>query len=86
MMYVSSYSAMSHQASAQQAEASFSCAHHASNTITAIMDAIIVASIIIFGLVRLVSLGLNIALVGLILLAVLLVLVVVCSPEMRKRL
>ena len=44
------------------------------------------ASIIIFGLVRLVSLGLNIALVGLILLAVLLVLVVVCSPEMRKRL
>ena len=86
MMYVSSYSAMSHQASAQQAEASFSCAHHTSNTITAIMDAIIVASIIIFGLVRLVSLGLNIALVGLILLAVLLGLVVVCSPEMRKRL
>ena len=86
MMYVSSYSTMSHQASAQQAEASFSCAHHAANTIALILDAIIVASIIIFGLVRLVSLGLNIALVGLILLAVLLVLVVVCSPEMRKRL
>ena len=90
MMYVSSYSAMSHHASACQAEASFSCAHPAcyasDNTIALILDAIIVASIIIFGLVRLVSLGLNIALVGLILLAVLLVLVVVCSPEMRKRL
>ena len=86
MMYVSSYSTMSHQASAQQAEASFSCAHHAANTIALILDAIIVASIIIFGLVRLVSLGLNIALVGLILLAVLLVLALVCTPVMRKRL
>ena len=86
MMYTHSYPTMSHQASAHQAESFISCAHHAANTIALILDAIIVASIIIFGLVRLVSLGLNIALVGLILLAVLLVLVVVCSPEMRKRL
>ena len=92
MMYpqFSSRNTMSRHASACQAEASFSCAHPAcyacDNTITLILDAVILASIIICGLVCLVSLGLNIALVGLILLAVLLVLVVVCSPEMRKRL
>ena len=92
MMYpqFSSRNMMSHHASACQAEASFSCAHPAcyacDNTITLILDAIILASIIIFGLVRLVSLGLNVALVGLILLAVLLVLALVCTPVMRKRL
>ena len=92
MMYpqFSRRNTMFRHASACQAEASFSCAHPAcyacDNTITLILDAVILASIIICGLVCLVSLGLNIALVGLILLAVLLVLVVVCSPEMRKRL
>ena len=65
MMYpqFSSRNMMSHHASACQAEASFSCAHPAcyasDNTIALILDAIILASIIIFGLVRLVSLGLH---------------------------
>ena len=80
---------MSHGTASSCAEAASSRAQSAQaffNSIMLILGAIIVASIIIFGLVRLVSLGLNIALVGLILLAVLLVLVVVCSPEMRKRL
>lgn len=81
---------MSAHASACQAEASFFCARPAccasNNTTTLILDAIILASIIIFGLIRLVSLSLNIALVGLFLLAVLLVLVLICTPVMRKRL
>ena len=80
---------MSHGASAPCANAASSCAQAASMrsaNIALILDAIILASIIIFGLVRLVSLGLNVALVGLILLAVLLVLALVCTPVMRKRL
>ena len=88
MMYpqFSSRNTMSRHASACQAEASFSCAHHAANTIALILDAIILASIIICGLICLVSLGLNIALAGLVLLVALLVLVLVCMPVKRKRL
>ena len=49
-MYAMSH--MSHSASAYQAEASCSCAHHAAyNGISLILDAIIMASIIICGLV-----------------------------------
>ena len=92
MMYpqFSRRNTMFRHASACQAEASFSCAHPAcyacDNTITLILDAVILASIIICGLVCLVSLGLNIALAGLVLLVALLVLVLVCMPVKRKRL
>ena len=49
-MYAMSH--MSHSASAYQAEASCSCAHHAAyNGISLILDAIIMASIIICGLI-----------------------------------
>ena len=64
MMYpqFSSRNMMSHHASACQAEASFSCAHPAcyasDNTIALILDAIIVASIIIARLSLLGILGL----------------------------
>lgn len=48
---------MSHSASAYQAEASCSCAHHAAyNGISLILDAIIMASIIIFGLIMILGL------------------------------
>ena len=50
MMYTSYCQKMSHSASAKQAEASFSCAD-TSYTIARILDAIIVASIIICALV-----------------------------------
>ena len=82
---MSAFAAMNNSMTAAAFAAAGSHARRASMS-AMILDAIILASIIIFGLVRLVSLGLNIALVGLILLAVLLVLVVVCSPEMRKHL
>lgn len=55
-MYAMSH--MSHSASAYQAEASCSCAHHAAyNGISLILDAIIMASIIICGLISLSILG-----------------------------
>ena len=74
-MYAMSH--MSHSASAYQAEASCSCAHHAAyNGISLILDAIIMASIIIT-LVTLIGLNLvsNLALV-IFLLALVLVLVI----------
>lgn len=54
-MYAMSH--MSHSASAYQAEASCSCAHHAAyNGISLILDAIIMASIIIYGLIMILGL------------------------------
>ena len=46
---------MSHGASAEHAEASFTCAHSADTSIIAMMDAIFMASIIICALLVLVS-------------------------------
>ena len=76
---------MSHSASAYQAEASCSCAHHAAyNGISLILDAIIMASIIIIALVCLVNiLVAGISLLNLALLAVLLV--GILPPMPRKR-
>ena len=66
---------MSHGASAEHAEASFTCAHSADTSIIAMMDAIFMASIIICALLVLVAvLCLNISLLVLVsLLAVLLI-------------
>ena len=72
---------MSHGASAEHAEASFTCAHSADTSIIAMMDAIFMASIIICALLVLVSvLGLCISL-----LAVLLVLVIGSCLWVQRR-
>ena len=67
MMYFNSCSMMSHQASAHQAEASFSCAHHAANTIALILDAALLASIFValIGLLGILSLSLLLVLLAL---------------------
>lgn len=74
---------MHHSASAHRAEASSCVSCSANNSIALIMDAIIMASIIIiFALIsRLAVLALNIGLLILVLLAVLLVLVYPYKPK-----
>ena len=82
---------MSHSASAYQAEASCSCAHHAAyNGISLILDAIIMASIIICVLIC----GIGILALAITLLVLVLVLVLGLlvrnrfdfhTPEMRRR-
>ena len=88
-MYAMSH--MSHSASAYQAEASCSCAHHAAyNGISLILDAIIMASIIICVLIC----GIGILALAITLLVLVLVLVLGLlvrnrfdfhTPEMRRR-
>ena len=78
---------MSHSASAYQAEASCSCAHHAAyNGISLILDAIIMASIIICVLIC----GIGILALAITLLVLVLGLLVrnrfdFHTPEMRRR-
>ncbi len=80
---------MSHSASAYQAEASCSCAHHAAyNGISLILDAIIMASIIICVLIC----GIGILALAITLLVLVLVLGLLVrnrfdfhTPEMRRR-
>ena len=78
MMYTSYCQKMSHSASAKQAEASFSCAD-TSCTIARILDAIIVASIIICALVA-VRLSVSVSVV-----VSILVLAGLYTPIMRTR-
>ncbi len=84
-MYAMSH--MSHSASAYQAEASCSCAHHAAyNGISLILDAIIMASIIICVLIC----GIGILALAITLLVLVLGLLVrnrfdFHTPEMRRR-
>jgi uncharacterized membrane protein len=77
---------MNHDTSAHQAEGSFPCASsmNCTNSISVIMDAIFVASIIICVLVRLSGiLALSITLLALVLLVVLLILGLVHPPKAR---
>ena len=84
MMHPAYRNTMSHDASANHAEASFTCAHSADTSMITMMDAIFMASIIICALLVLVSvLCLDISLLVLVgLLAVLLI--SVCFPTPRS--
>ena len=81
---------MSHGASAEHAEASFTCAHSADTSIIAMMDAIFMASIIICLICCLIAAAfLRISLSVLLAVLVLLVVLLVCEgtklPKTQRR-
>ena len=76
---------MSHGASAEHAEASFTCAHSADTSIIAMMDAIFMASIIICALLAVLLVVVSILGLAISLLAILLVLVITNELWVQRR-